>query len=99
MEWLVLVVGLLLVAVAAVVWHWAGGGGRFALEIENGEIAGRRGEVPPGFERDVERLCRLWQVESGQIRGRQIGGRWEVTCSGETEKCARALENALDHPL
>ncbi len=74
---------------------------RFRLMIENGRVVRTMGDVPETFITDVERICALWGITAGTIRGVPVGTtRIRIQVSGDIpQEHARAFQNAWDHPM
>lgn len=72
----------------------------FEIVIKEGVPNIASGDPPEGFFRDVQRICKLWEIRSGSIRGIEVGSRVDLVFKGEhTRRHSRALLNAWRHPM
>jgi hypothetical protein len=99
--WPSLVIASLLVAAAlAGGFWWASRRAVIRLTVDEGKVAAASGEVPEQFTEDVERICQLWGVQSGELIGRKQGRSVRIICKGsDLQRIERALQHAWDHPL
>ncbi|QQE13695.1 DUF3634 family protein [Planctomycetota bacterium] len=75
-------------------------GVKFVIKIEGGLVARVKGEAPEEYLKDVERICELWGIETGIIKGVGRGERIEVEVGGGIDKQhAMAFKNAWRNPL
>lgn len=96
-----LVIASVIVAagLAGLFW-WIGRRPVFKLQIRGGRVATSTGNVPDQYVQDVERICQLWQVESGQLIGRREGKSVRIICRGKSlQRIQTALQNAWANPV
>ena len=74
-------------------------GVRFVIEVRDGEVC-VKGDAPEEYVKDVQRICELWGIERGVVKGRSRGDRVEIVVgSGIDRQHAMAFKNAWRNPL
>ena len=71
----------------------------FEIQIEQGKATVLRGKVDKEFLADIERICTLWNVTTGQVTGKWQGDDLQIRCAGEASSIQLAIQNAVDNPL
>jgi hypothetical protein len=57
------------------------------------------GQVDVQYIEDVARICELFGVREGTIKGANGRKGINILCDGPIKAQRRALQNAMDHPL
>ena len=74
-------------------------GVKFVIEIRDG-IIDVQGDVPEEYVKDVERICELWAIKRGVIKGVRRGKQIDIDVGGGIDKQhAMAFKNAWRIPL
>ncbi len=93
-------VAMCMAVVALLGWNLLRPAERFMLRIEGGRVTLVRGHVNEAFITDAHRICQLWGITEGTIRGIGIGQRVRIEVDGGIPaEHTRAFQNAWDHPL
>lgn len=71
----------------------------FILTISDGKPQVTYGKVSIEFIEDVQRICKLFSVQNGTIKGVQGRKGINLICDGPIKAQQHAIKNAMDHPL
>lgn len=71
----------------------------FEISIEEGSPIVTAGEPPTTFVLDVQRICGMWGIESGIIRGVEAGQATELVVKGAAADQTQAFVNAWRNPI
>lgn len=71
----------------------------FIITITDGKPNLTHGQIDDQFMDDVARICELFSVRQGVIKG--VAGRQgtNILCDGPIHAQQRAIQNAMNHPL
>jgi hypothetical protein len=71
----------------------------FEIQIVDGQPSVGSGDPPAAFVEDVERICQLWQIDSGAIRGVAAGQGVDLLVKGNAARQTQAFVNAWRNPI
>lgn len=71
----------------------------FTIRLDGGKAVEVTGDVDEAFVKDVQRICALFGVGSGEVRGVATPRGLRIDCRGEAQQQQRAFQNAVDHPI
>ena len=71
----------------------------FIIRVKQGQATLVRGKVDAVFVTDVQRICQLWNIADGEIRGVRRGANVYIKVRGGIPQSQRqAFQNAWNHP-
>lgn len=71
----------------------------FILTITDGKPQLTHGTVNAEFIEDVQRICKLFSVQQGIIKGVKGRKGINIICEGPVKAQYLAIKNAMNHPL
>ncbi|MFG0249401.1 MAG: DUF3634 family protein [Phycisphaeraceae bacterium JB051] len=72
---------------------------QFILTITDGQVQRTHGQVDEAFVNDVQRICELFNVKQGTVKGVAGIKGVNIVCAGPVKAQQRAIQNAMNHPI
>jgi hypothetical protein len=72
---------------------------QFILTITDGKVQLTHGKIDGAFVNDVQRICELFGVKQGTVKGVAGIKGMNIVCTGPVKARQRAIQNAMNHPI